>query len=363
MAQGIPPFLQINRRPRRTMERRVGDEFESPYAAAESAPTPKRLAPAVAVPETPEAVPPPEAAPVVAPEAVEVSPAERRRLGPAPLQRNARGETVGRPEYDDTGDRLADLTNYDRQLESERNPKDRDGRWWTTLKETVAGFAEGGLMGAARRGLRGLAAPNVNERRDRDRERARVHGEMGVEQKNRDWHAKLAETQADIELKKANTEYTRKRPELEAERNDVRADIAREGNETRKAIAGMNDSTRRSEGEANRGLKRELGLASIGQRREASANNLKYREKKDTADRAQRAAQHGDRMELGRANLAERVASRISTEAARKVTQGQAATRIKISLARAKAWAEKEGAAWDDFVDALDENGVEITDK
>lgn len=204
---------------------------------------------AAVVPEAPEAVALPMA---VGPE---VTGEQRRKMGLAPLPVNANGETVGKPQYDDTGNRGADLENYRRGLADQRNPEDRDGRWWTALKEAGRGLLEGGLMGAAARGLRGAVAPNVNERRQRDREIQRVEGEQAKDFQQQTWQQKLAEAQADIELKNANAEYTRQRPAIEADRNDVRTDIAREGFETRRAIAGMQDATKRSEGDKNRAVK------------------------------------------------------------------------------------------------------------
>jgi hypothetical protein len=118
-----------------------------------------------------------------------------------------------------------------------------------------------------------------------------------------------------------------------------------------------------SEGDKNRETRKEIATASVEQRREASSNNLKFRTKKQAEDRADRKAMHADRMSVARGNLAERVASRLSQEASRKLAIGQRATAIRISAAKARAWAEKEGADFDDFIDALDENGVIITDK
>ena len=112
-----------------------------------------------------------------------VTGAERRALGPLPVMRDDKGESITRPEYDDTGDERTDLTNYERSLQMFRNPKDRDGRGWSTLKRAALGFAQGvgqtgslagGLGGAITGGVYGAVRPNWNERVERDAEQARV---------------------------------------------------------------------------------------------------------------------------------------------------------------------------------------------
>jgi hypothetical protein len=366
MPDGLPQFLMFDRRKRGTTKRPTPGEAPgdtppapAPQPAVKAAPPVIDPAAAVVEPPPPAAVGVTEAG-VPVPAAPEVTGAQRRAMGPAPLQRNAKGETVGRPQYDDTGDRSADLANYDRQLESERNPKDRDGRWWTTLKEAGRGFLEGGLMGAAARGLRGAFSPNVNERRDRDRERARVAGEMGKERERQGWQAKLHETQADIDLKNANAEYARKRPEIETERNDLRETIARDGNETRKAIAGMNDATRRSEGDANRSTRKEISGADRELRERIASNNLKFRKEESEANRRQRQEQFAGRMKLGWANYGQRI-----EEAKQRAAQAAAADRARgintaVSYAKAKAQAEAKGFDLPDYIDILTEAGIEV---
>jgi hypothetical protein len=119
---------------------------------------------------------------------------------------NAKGETVTRPQFDNTGDREADLENYRQQLGDQRNPKNTNSRWWEALKETGRGFLQGGVFGAAARGIRAAAVPNVDERAARDREIGRVEGEQGKERERRGWQAKLADAQEQSDLRRAQTE-------------------------------------------------------------------------------------------------------------------------------------------------------------
>lgn len=116
-----------------------------------------------------------------------VTPAERRGLRPLPVMRNAEGESITRPQYDDTGSEREDLANYGRALQMYRNPADKDGRRWSALKRAALGFVQGvaqtgslagGLGGAITGGVYGAARPNWNERAERDAEQARVDSRL-----------------------------------------------------------------------------------------------------------------------------------------------------------------------------------------
>jgi hypothetical protein len=422
MADLLPSFLQFKRKRQGDGPNRTGDgPNNTPEGATlnDDAPAaPKRIAPPLnvdpAAAEAPQPDPVTPAVGAVTPAGPVVTPEERRTLGALPLQHNAKGQTVGRPEYDDTGDRSTDLETYRQGLEAQRNPEHKGSRWWTALKEAGLGFITGGLPGAVVRGIHGAAAPNVEERRDRDREIARVEGEQGRVRAGQGWQAKLREAQEESALRTAQTEKVK----VETAEIPKQNEAARDAKSQTRLLQQLRTAGRYKRGE-NAALDKKLddagmsvsdfekggkfqwheaggqvymmdagtgkidyattGGAAVQDRSkmpnaegltpaqakqaEIASKNLQYREKKDAESLAQRQREHADRMALGRDSLAERVASRISSEASRKVTQGQAATRIKITLGRAKAWAEKENATWDDFVDALDANGVEITDK
>jgi hypothetical protein len=373
----LPPFLQF-KRSRRGDQRAVDPSERGPRdsgggqtflpgaaTATNGAPPPApRVNPALGL--DPAAAEPPAPAPVgvteapAAAAAPAVSPEERRGMGPAPLQRNAKGQAVGKPEYDDTGDRAADLENYRQGLEAQRNPEHKGSRWWTALKEAGLGFITGGLHGAAVRGIRGVAAPNIEERRDRDREIARVEGEQGRVRTEQGWQAKLAEAQADIEQKKAGAEYTRQRPAIESDRNDLRRDIANEGFETRKAIATMTDTTRRSEGDANRSTRKEIATDSNVSRERVAENNLRFRKEESEANRKLRQEQFAGHMKLGWANYAQRI-----EEAKQRAAQAADADRARgintaVSYAKAKAQADAKRFDLPDYIDILTEAGIKV---
>lgn len=173
-----------------------------------------------------------------------VTPAERRELEALPVMRNAQGESVNRPEYDDTGDERADLAKYQRSLQGFRNPADRDGRGWSSLKRAALGFAQGftqtgllagGLGGAITGVVYGAARPNWNERAGRDAEMQRVgqrRSHLFAEDKQQRESAKAAADLRNAEADRRNklilpvmkSEEDR-RAEQEAERDNILAQI------------------------------------------------------------------------------------------------------------------------------------------
>ena len=239
MANNLPEFLQFTRKPRRTMEARTGEDLgvagdvsnDSDGGAVLT--DPKRIAPAVPAfdPALAEAPAPPAS---VEPTAkLEVSGAERRTLGPAPLPHNAKGEAVGSPEYDDTGAPAVDLENYRRGLEGQRNPEDRDGRVKSGVKTAARMFLDtlthGGSVGAGIRnavvgGAYGAAVPNANERAGRDREIRRVEREQSRVQANQKAGLEAEGERASTRQKNAQASYYEQRPDIEAaKRTDAQA--------------------------------------------------------------------------------------------------------------------------------------------
>ena len=168
-----------------------------------------------------------------------VQPAERRDLGPAPPARNAKGETISHPEYDDTGDERTDLSNYERSLQMLRNPKDRDGRGWSALKRAalgaLQGFAQtgslaGGLGGAISGGVYGAVRPNWNERAERDAEMQRVgqrRSQLFAEDKQQQESTKAA---ADLRNTEADTRNKLLLPVMRSEEERRAADEAERDN-------------------------------------------------------------------------------------------------------------------------------------
>lgn len=253
--------------------------------------------------------------------------------------------------------RNADL----REMEPQKTPL-----WKRILVGGGLGLLMGGpggaIAGAAVGGLDKKSLGRMRQRRDVAESDDRV--ERMQRQEEAAWKRRLAASQ--VGENEAQAVSARSRAANDERRIGVmegRLDELSRSNKERERDRDEDRGVKVSEGDKNRASREKVAFASIEQRRAASENNLKYRERKDAADRAQRREMHGDRMAQAHAALAERVNSRLSQEAARKVAQGQRATAIRISVAKAKAWAEKEGAQWDDFVDALDENGVVITDR
>jgi hypothetical protein len=266
MPDGLPSFLMFNRRKRGSTDVRANEPEDvmpgdgpnnTPDAAARSTPPAvKRMAPALDPVDVDGAPPaaPVGAADVPEPAAPVVTGEQRRRMGPAPHMVDPRGRTVTTPTYDDTGDHAADLENYRRSLADQRNPKDRDGRLKTGVKEAARGFLENfvrgglyqGVRGAAVRGIYGAAVPNVDERRARDREIGRVEEEQGRVRAEQGWAAKLREAEEESAQRRAVTKKT----EVETELLPEKAEAAETGRTQTRLLAQLRLAGRYKRGES-----------------------------------------------------------------------------------------------------------------
>ena len=355
----LPEFLRFTRK------RKAADSDSStflPGATTATTGAPPRKMPVVAFdPATEPAIPDP-VAPRTTPTHAgpEVTAIERRRMGFAPLPRNARGETVGRPEYDDTGDRAADLENYRRGLSEQRNPADRDGRVKSALKEAAFRFLNGGgIVGAVTGAIHGAVAPNIGERRQRNREIQRVTDEQAQERAQQDWYTKMQDAQAGTEIKLANAEYLRARPGIEADRNELRVDIAREGFETRKAIAGMQDATKRSEGAANRTIRKSIADQLTGFRKTALYAQIKEKQK----DRNLRASE-GAKNRASREGIAARAQEGANSRAAsaQAGADRRSLSGLRFGLVKLATLADKEKKSLEELVNEIQGLGGEVFD-
>ena len=129
----------------------------------------------------------------------------------------------GTVENPTEGTRLQQIEAERNTLAAQRNPDDKDGRWWTALKEAGLGFVGGGLMGALTGGLRGAIAPNVNERRARDGEVKRLDREAARERQSTTWQQQLKLQESQINENNAQAQERRARPHMEADKTAARA--------------------------------------------------------------------------------------------------------------------------------------------
>lgn len=187
----------------------------------------------IAAGPVPGSAPPPQqqpangGAPLLVAEAEAVRP---RRAQPPPMddagQMGARSAAEFDPHQAATRPRITDpVGRLEKQIAYEQsNPaEDTDGRAKTGLKEAVRGFLDGfisdglpgGIRGAAVRGIYGAVKPSVNEKR-------------GQQQRVSGWQQQLAdargaeksrldreEQQADIQVKNANRDWLKRRPDIE----------------------------------------------------------------------------------------------------------------------------------------------------
>ena len=135
--------------------------------------------------------------------------------GTGPLLRDVKGRAISRPQMHETGDRLEDLGDYRRQLEDYRNPRNTNNNWLRTAAEVGLGFLQGGIPGAAVRGLRQAFNPNLDERQERDRELARVQGMEQKELLTRKTVSGLLDDEAERNYKGAQARELLTRPGAE----------------------------------------------------------------------------------------------------------------------------------------------------
>lgn len=121
---------------------------------------------------------------------------------------------------------------------------------------------------------------------------------------------------------------------------------------------------------ADREARKQLSAERIAASERAAAVNRKWRTEEADKDRLIRREQHAERMKLGFANYEQRLrdfAHRVekdATEQARKAAaEKRANARVAITYAKAKKWAEDEGIDFPDFIEIMNDSGVEVTDK
>lgn len=100
-------------------------------------------------------------------------------------------------------------------LEADENPKDRNGKVTSVLQGLGRGFLRGGVMGAAAEGIRSGFAPNADERIARDEKKGKVIARMGRANT-------LRKADDEHEQSSAQTEWLRKRPDIEAGKVDLK---------------------------------------------------------------------------------------------------------------------------------------------
>ncbi len=278
------------------------------------------------------------------------------------------GRNIFRPELNNTGDQLADVQEYRRQLEGYTDPKARDHWAVAVLKKGLQGAAtgaratgtlQGALGGAVTGGLYGGFKPYSTEIDWREAEKQRAAGLEQQETARRGTQLDFGAKLADIGYKQARAAYEDVRPELERERN--------EGN-LKRIEAGITQGFERlkqGDRRLDQGDERiKLTRSAQESLRDRSAANLKYRKEKDVLDRAERREFHSDAMRQRQAELAERVRARVQAERDKVTASGQRARAIRISEARARVWAKDLGfeTDFDAFIDALDENDIQLKD-
>jgi hypothetical protein len=139
-------------------------------------------------------------------------------LTPMPPEVSALRRRYTRPEMPDTGNPRTDLQSYAADLEGWRNPADRNGRLKSFGLATLRGLARGlatgnlgaGIGSAIAEGVHGLAAPNLDEREQRDEELARTYGRLGHINAVADADLKRRTAQATLEHTQAETDALRR---------------------------------------------------------------------------------------------------------------------------------------------------------
>jgi hypothetical protein len=135
-----------------------------------------------------------------------------------------------RPEYVDTGDPTGDRQRYMDALRGWRNPPG-GSRIGAAAKEAVQEFLQSFLQGGLPAGIRGagvgfgrgLATPNIGNRRWRDEQLARVGQEQTQDAAQRKTADEHDYNQARTNETEAQADYWRRRPDLEKQKTDAQS--------------------------------------------------------------------------------------------------------------------------------------------
>jgi hypothetical protein len=280
------------------------------------------------------------------------------------------------------------------EQENERHPKDRNGRLVSSLLGLLNGAGEGardvlssgrpvdeyGLANIAGRafgsGARAAVDPTLDERGKSKRRMLELQQQIGEA-------ITVEKTQAENAQRQANAAYTAARPGIEADKARLEGEKIRAQSRPKGFTIGGRridyklgedgqtwvpyDATTEDGNpivdpsktpDANGLLptdvetsrQRELDRKN---RARIAENNNKYREEENEKNRKARSAQFN-------ASLRERIAARIESDKQKREALGQGAARVKISMARVKVEAEKEGVSVNEYLDALSDNQVEV---
>jgi hypothetical protein len=319
----------------------------------------------------PYAVPPPAfpAAPIAP--ALGTATMPRVQTGTAPLARVG-GRTVTRPTRPDSGDPYEDAVNYRRELDDYTDPAARDSRPVAGLKLAPAGFARGaqatggslagGLGGALASGVVGLIRPDIAEKQWREGEKAKADQQIGRESALRKAALEAAGVAADVGYKRAQADYARERPDLERERNETQRQRDEANAERYRGM--LQDAMNRTAETVRNNQRVDVREnKKIEQTGRIADNNIKFKTHKAATDRADKKYENDRNYALKQEALVQRVKDRLSAEARAAGAQAISAKGVRISEAKARAWARLElgeGQNFDDFVDALTAEGVEI---
>jgi hypothetical protein len=107
-------------------------------------------------------------------------------------------------------------------------------------------------------------------------------------------------------------------------------------------------------------LRAKLTREEIEARKQIAVQNNQFKQQESQKNRDEKAREANSRNAVSRAALSERIAARLEADKRAKVSQGLEVKRIKISYAKAKIEAEKEGVDIDQYIDALSDNGVVV---
>jgi hypothetical protein len=107
-------------------------------------------------------------------------------------------------------------------------------------------------------------------------------------------------------------------------------------------------------------LRAQLTREQIEARQKIATQNNQFKREENQANRDARAAEGDKNRAERRAALSERIAARLEADKDRKARLEMEGKRVRISYAKAKIEADKEGTDIDTYIDALSDNNVEV---
>lgn len=261
------------------------------------------------------------------------------------------------PAQDGNGRLKSAILNALLQMSEGANQALRSGR--PIDEYALAGVAGRGIGGAGG----GAFNPSVDEEHKRQMRMGDLEQQIAQQLKTEQEQAQTERMHSEADRMRSEAEFNRRRPGIEEQKIESRLGIETRKIESRETLAEENQSFKAGENEKNRRLEEQkiqsrAAVAENNNKFKAGENakDRRFKAGESAKDRGFKAGESAEDRSIKRAELSEKIYARM-------VRDKIAGQRVQISIANARTQAARANASLDDYIDALSDNGVEVTPK